>query len=191
VTLTGSGFTGLTSLVVDGQTLSSAFPPDYTIVDDGTITFGMPLAASLGPVAIVATGPSGTDVASITVDSNATPTVELTGSDPAFLFQAIGLPLTIGGKPGDIHFVCGSPDLVPTTIPGVLDLGIGAGYTSLFLLAVPVIPANGYAEVLIPMAGLGLPSGLQVHVQSAAVLAADGFALPATASNAQSGTILF
>ena len=191
VTLTGSGFTGLTSLVVDGQTLSSAFPPDYTIVDDGTITFGMPLAASLGPVAIVATGPSGTDVASITVDSNATPTVELTGSDPAFLFQAIGLPLTIGGKPGDIHFVCGSPDLVPTTIPGVLDLGIGAGYTSLFLLAVPVIPANGYAEVLIPMAGLGLPSGFQVHVQSAAVLAADGFALPATASNAQSGTILF
>jgi len=191
VTLSGTGFTGLTSVSVGGQPLSSAFPPEFNIVDDGTLTLSMPLTAGLGLTAITVTGPGGTDAALITVQANSAPTIELRNSDPGFLFQALGLELVVGGGPGDIAFVCASPDLSPTVVPGIIDLGIGAGYTSLFILATPVIPAKGYTELTIPMAGLGLPAGFGIHVQLATLTGSSGFSLPATSSNVQSGTILF
>ncbi|MDF1799513.1 MAG: matrixin family metalloprotease [Planctomycetota bacterium] len=191
VTLTGSGFTGTSSLVVDGKTLSSAFPPEYNIVNDNTITFSMPLTDTLGPASIIVTNASGTTVGSISVVANAAPTIEMANSNPGFLFQALGLDLVVGGQPGDIAFVCGSPDLSPTIIPGIMDLGIGAGYTSLFILATPSIPAKGYVELNIPMAGLGLPSGFGIHVQTATLTLSTLYALPTVSSNVQSGSILF
>ena len=191
VTLTGSGFTGLTGLVVGGQTLSGAFPPEYTVVNDNTVTFSMPLSQNLGFVPIVATNASGTDASLITVVANSSPVLELKNSDPGFMFTALGLEMVAGGQAGDIHFICASPDLAPTPLPGIVNLGIGNNYTSLFILATPSIPANGYKEITIPTSGVSLPSGFKVPVQSAALLLSNLYALPATESNIQTGTFLF
>jgi len=191
VTLTGSGFTGVNAVSVAGQALSGAFPPEFTVIDDGNLILSMPLVDTMGLTPIVISSPGGTDATLINVVANDPPVTELKGSNPGFLLQAVGLEVTLGSRPGDLFFLCGSPDPVPTTIPGIVDLGIGAGYTSLFILATPVIPAKGYAEVHIPMAGLGLPPGFQLHLQSAVLSASGGFALPAASTNVQSGTVLF
>jgi hypothetical protein len=190
ITLNGSGFTGTSGVTVDGIALST-FPAQFSVVNDNVLTFSMPIASKLGPVTIDVTNSSGTGSSSITVVVNATPTIELAGSAPSFLFQALGLDITVGGNPGDIAFILGSPELLPTPLPGIVDvdLAIGNNYTSLFILGSPLIGAAGYTKVNIPMSGL--PTGLSLHVQSAHLLLSTLYSLPAIASNVQSGTILF
>jgi hypothetical protein len=188
VTLSGSGFTGTSSVVVDGISLLT-FPAQFTVVDDSTLTFLMPLVSKLGPVAIDLTTPGGTTSATIDVAANAVPTVDMLFSDPGFLFQGIGLMLTVGGGVGDILFVEASPELLPSPLPGIADFAIGNNFTSLFLLAIPTVPAAGYKSLTIPMSGL--PTGTKIHVQAAALVLSNGYSLPATMSNVQSGTVLF
>jgi len=190
ITLNGSGFAGTTAVKVDG-TLLSTFPAQWAIVNDSTLTFSMPIASKLGAVSVDVTNPFGTANTSVNVVVNASPTIELKNSNPSFLFQAIGLELVAGGNPGDIAFLLGSPSLLPTPLPGLVDvpLAIGNNFSSLFILGSPVIGAAGYTEVTVPMSGL--PTGLAIHVQSAHLFLSTGYALPATAANVQSGTILF
>ena len=188
VTVHGAGMLSVASVLVDGVPLTS-FPPMYVVIDDATLTFALPLASQLGPIPIVLSSPAGSASTSIEVEANATPVVELKNSDPGFLFQTLGLQLTLGGNPGDIAVVIGSPSALPTTLPGIVDLAIGNNGTSLFVLGAPLIGPAGYTELTVPMAGL--PAGLTLHVQTAALLLSTAYALPATASNVQSGTILF
>jgi len=190
VILSGSGFLGVTSVKVDGAALST-FPPMFAIIDDATLTFSMPKASKLGPVSIELSGQTGSATSTIDVIANATPTLELKNSNPGFLIQSLGLQFVVGGNPGDIAFITASPDLLPTPLPGIVDvdLAIGNNYTSLFILASPLIGAAGYTEVNVPVAGL--PSGFQIHTQSAHLLLSTLYALPAKASNVQSGTVLF
>jgi len=190
VTLSGTGFTGTNAVTVDGISLST-FPAAFAVINDSTLVFDMPVASKLGAVAIDVTNPSGTGNTTINVVANATPTVELANSAPGFLFQALGLDITVGGAPGDIAFIAGSPDLLPTPLPGLVDvpLAIGNNYLSIFILGAPVIGPAGYTKINVPMSGL--PSGLTLHVQSAHLFLSTLYALPATAGNVQSGTILF
>ena len=102
VTLTGHGFTGVQSVTVAGQSLSAAFPPEFTIVDDSTLTLSMPLVDNLGLVPIVVSSAGGTDASLVTVFANAQPTVELAGSNPGFLFQAVA---DIRNEPGHVDHV--------------------------------------------------------------------------------------
>jgi hypothetical protein len=188
VVLTGSNFTGTTTVIVDGITLA-AFPPQFTVSNDNTLSFSMPLVTKLGTIDIDLVNASGTSQTTIQVVSNTVTTVEMKMSEPAFLFQGIGLETVLAGDIGDIIVLLGSTELLPTNLPGIVDLAIGNNFTSLFILNTSVIPAKGYVEVVIPMSGL--PSGLQVHTQGAGLLLSNGFALPATPSNVQTGTILF
>jgi len=188
VTLVGSGFTGTSSVVVDGIPLLT-FPAQFSVQDDSTLVLSMPLVSKLGPVAIDVTAPGGSVTTSIDVVANATPTVDMLFSDPGFLFQGVGLQLTIGSHPGDILFVEASSALLPSVLPGIVDLAIGNNFTSLFLLASPTIPAEGYKALNIPMSGLA--SGTKIHVQAAGLILANFYSLPATVSNVQTGTVLF
>jgi len=95
----------------------------------------------------------------------------------------------LGGTPGDVALVQGSPSLLPTSLPGIVDLAIGNQAASLFLLGAPLIGLSGYTHWTVPMAGL--PSGLGLHVQTATLALAAGYVLPSTPSNGQSGTTLF
>lgn len=188
ITLTGSGFTGTTSVVVDGITLST-FPAAFAIPNDNTLTLSMPLVSKLGAVAIDVTTAAGTSSTTIDVVANASPTVDMLMSDPSFLIQGLGLQVTLGGHPGDILFLEASPSLLPSTLPGIVDLAIGNNFTSLFLLASPVIPAEGYKSLSFPLAGL--PAGFKIHAQAAALLISNFYKLPTSMSNVQTGTVLF
>lgn len=57
ITLTGTEFTSATSVSAGGTVL---YPPDFTIVNDTTITFDAPPAQALGQAAVTVTNPAGT-----------------------------------------------------------------------------------------------------------------------------------
>lgn len=190
VTLNGSSFLGTTSMTVDGVALST-FPADFTVVNDNVITFTMPVVSKLGIVAISLTNASGTGNSIINVIANPTPTVELANSNPSFLIQALGIEITVAGNPGDIAFLAISPQLIPTALPGLVDvpLAIGNNLASLIILGAPVIGPAGHTTLNIALAGLA--PGTALHVQSAHAFLSTSFALPTTASNTQSGIVLF
>jgi len=188
ITLTGSDFTGTSQVSVDGTPLS-IFPPQFSIPNDNTLVLNFPLVSQLGAVTIDVTNGQGTTQTTIQVNANASTTVELKGSTPAFLIQGLGLQTILGGQVGDIVILTASPELIATNLPGIVNLAIGNNYSSLFILNTSVIPAQGFVEVTTPMAGL--PIGLTIHTQGAGLSLSSGFALPASGSNVQSGTILF
>lgn len=57
ITLTGSDFTDVTEVNSGGTVLLS---PDFTVVNDSTITYDAPTAAALGITEVTVTGPAGT-----------------------------------------------------------------------------------------------------------------------------------
>lgn len=191
VTVTGTNFTATTNFYVDGVELTN-FPPQYSVVNDNTITFGMPLASKLGNVDITVTNPSGSVTSTINVVVPSAPVVDLVNSDPSFLLQGVGLDINCGGNPGDIVFIGISPQLLPTALPGLIDqpLAIGNNFTTLYQLGHPTIGATGYAAKHIPLSG-NIPSGTQLHVQTATLRLSNLYAFPAEVSNVESGTILF
>lgn len=188
VRITGTGLQNVTDVAIDGVSLGG-FPPQFFALSDTELSFWMPQVSKLGPVDIVLTSPGGAGSGELTVVANDPPVVELYNSDPGILIQSNGLTILVGASPGDLVFIGASPSLTPTTIPGVVDLAIGAGYTSLYQVGNPLIGPSGHFEKHVPLAGL--PPGFDVHVQAAVLRAANGYAFPATVTNVQSGTILF
>ncbi|MDF1798550.1 MAG: matrixin family metalloprotease [Planctomycetota bacterium] len=186
VTLTGSGFAGLTTLKVDGIDVPST---EYQVAGDTLVTLAMPAVSKLGSIAIEVATPFGSTTASVIVTAVA-PTVELENSAPGFLIQSQGIGVQVAGAPGDVLFLGASPDLVPTILPGIVDLAIGSGYTSMYVLGTYVIPAKGWHGVVFVTGG-GLPIGLTVHLQAAAFTAASGYTFPGIGTNVQTGTVLF
>jgi autotransporter-associated beta strand protein len=188
VTVTGQNFSGTTSVKVDGIQLTS-FPPQFSIPNDSTLIFIMPLVSHLGAIAVDITNATGTTGTTVDVVANSSPTVEMKSSDPGFLIQGLGLQLIVGSQVGDILVVEGSPELLSSSLPGIADFAIGNNFSSLFLLGAPAIPSAGYQELVIPMSGL--PIGMKIHVQAAGLLLSDSYAFPTTMSNVQTGTVLF
>lgn len=188
VFINGSGFIGVSDVRVDGQTLAG-FPPQFFAINDSQIQFTMPTVSKLGPVTIDVVGASGTTQTTINVVPNSPPVIEMAASDPSFIIQSSGLTLTASGQPGDIVYVVASPSNLPTNLPGIVDLAIGNQYTSIYILGIYAIGPAGLVKQTYPLSGL--PSGLKIHAQTASLLGANGFALPATTSNVQTGTVLF
>ena len=188
VIINGSGFTSVSDVRVDGVSLAG-FPPLFFTLNDAQIQFTMPFIAKIGPVTVDVVGANGTTQTTINVVPNSPPAIEMTASDPSFLIQSSGLTLMASGNPGDIVYVVASPSNLPTNLPGFVDLAIGNQYTSIYILGIYAIGPAGYVRQTYPLSGL--PSGLKIHTQTATLLGANGFALPATTSNVQTGTILF
>lgn len=190
ITVTGTNLTGTTEVVIDGIVLTD-FPPQFVVQNDTTLTFTAPQLTKLGTVDIQVTSPSGTANGGVFVQAPPQPVVELANSDPLFIIQGVGLEISVGGQPGDIAFIGISPQLLPTPLPGLIDqpLSIGNNFTTLFQLGKPVVGNAGYTTKLIPVQGI--PGGTQLHVQTATLQFANGYAFPAIVSNVQTGTVLF
>jgi hypothetical protein len=188
VTLTGSNFNGTTGVTVDGKPLT-AFPPEYTSPNDNTLIISFPLQDHLGPIEIKVTNASGTSTTTVNVIANTSPTLDLIGSNPGFLFQGIGMQNICGSAIADLFILVGSPELIPTVVPGIANMAIGNNYNSIFILGSEFIPPKGWVEIITPMAGL--PTGLQLHVQGAVLTGLSLYTFPTVPSNVQSGTILF
>jgi len=189
VVFTGQNFTGITELKVDGVVLSTGLPPQYTVLNDTTLSVSWPAVSQLGNIPVEATNASGTTTTTYRVVANEPPVFEMGNSIPSFLVTAQGLSLTAGSSPGDIFYFAASPSNAPTNIPGIVNMAIGNNYTQMFIIITPVIPAKGYVSVTVPIGGL--PTGFNIYAQGAVLRAANLYALPATATNVQTGTVLF
>lgn len=189
VVFTGQNFTGLTEVKVDGVTLSAGLPPQYVVLNDNTLSIAWPPVSKLGNITVEATNATGTASTSYLVVANDPPVFEMANSAPGFLITAGGLTLTAGSTPGDIFYFAASPSNLPTNIPGIVNMAIGNNYTQMFVIITPVIPAKGYVTATVPIGGL--PTGFNIYTQGAVLRVANGFSLPATATNVQTGTILF
>ncbi|QDU66677.1 hypothetical protein [Engelhardtia mirabilis] len=188
VTLSGTGFEGVTSVEVDGVPLS-AFPPEFSVPDNSTLIVTLKPPFDLGSKHIKVIEGALTAEVDLPVDLNGEPTIDLVSSDPNFLISAFPLEIYMGAQPNDAVFLLVSTSLVPTSLPGLFEASIGNGFADLFLVNNFLVSgASGYAKVEIPIAGL--PTGTKLYFQ-AAVLAAVAPTLPLAMSNVESGTVLF
>jgi hypothetical protein len=188
ITLQGDGFTNLTSLTVGGVELT-VIPPQFLLEGDSQVRIFWTPNGEPGPIDIVLTDNLGSDTATVLLELNDTPTLDLANSSPAFILSAIGLQSRVGAQPGDVVFLQGSVSNVPSTLPGLVSLDLGNNFSELVDLgSLLIVPPSGVIEVTTPLPG-GL-TGLNVYVQ-AAVVAAPDYLLPAAVTNLETGTILF
>ncbi|MFT5287687.1 MAG: hypothetical protein ACI8TQ_003875, partial [Planctomycetota bacterium] len=125
LTLTGFGFTNLDSLKYDGVTLTPGAGGlgQYTVINDGEITIlDAPQASKLGAVDIEAATTGVSSTIQIQVDPIALPLMK---TDSTVVFQSTGFDLIVGSGLLDLVWVNASTSLVPTSYPGILELGIG------------------------------------------------------------------
>jgi hypothetical protein len=188
VTLTGTGFTGLTDLTIDGVSIST-FPPQFTVVNDTTVAITLTPPFNIGTKSIVVVEGAQSDSVNLPVTFNLTPTIDLINSDPSFLITLAPLEVYMGGLPNDLHFLLVSGSNLPTVVPGIFSAGIGNNLTNLFLVnSFVVSPITGSAKAELPVTGL--PIGTKIYFQSGSISALFP-ALPLTMSNVESGTVLF
>jgi hypothetical protein len=188
LTFQGHGFEQLDEVRVNGVTLPG-FPPLFAVGNDfqASLQLQSPLPLSGLTVELI----SGSQVVTVQVpvDFNAQPTIHLVNGDPTFLLTLLPLEVYLGGAPGDLAVLFGSLTPLPSSVPGILELQIGAGLSDLYYLEPYLVdPVLGYGKLT---ADLGLlPIGLRLYFQ-AAYLHAAAPALPLTPSNVESGTVLF
>ncbi|MCI0589066.1 MAG: matrixin family metalloprotease [Planctomycetes bacterium] len=153
------------------------------------VTFNLPTpftAVNLGPNTVTATSPSGT--------SNS---ISLT-IDPANPPVLVVPPLTFGGStftadtytiPGNFVILIMSPSNLPSSIPGLVDLGLGAGFSSIVVFPTTVAGvAQGKATTSFVVPTGGTPSSV-FYFQSVSI--PPSVASPFPSSNLTQTTLLF
>jgi hypothetical protein len=147
VTLSGSGFSTVSSLEVGSVTLTP--PGGFTILDDSSILFTPPAPSSLGAVAVEVTGPAGTSN-SVTLTYIECDPPKL--SVPSFTFQGLTLNWSYGGGAGDSHYLLYA--LSPATFE-FNGFDILAAFNILFVDALDAIGTGSFG-VPIPASAAGL-----------------------------------
>jgi hypothetical protein len=189
LTLTGTGFNGVTQVTINGVPLLD-FPPEFTVVDDNTLTMIFPIQPTAGNKIIQVTDADGSDTINVNVVANTTPALELVNSDPVFILTAVGAKVYVAAAANDFVFLVGSWSPVPSVLPGVISLGLGNNFTEYILLPTQQVGLlSGYAEYTIPLS-TNLPTGFKIYFQ-AGILPAANPVFPLIETNLQSGTILF
>lgn len=166
MTLVGSGLTGTEEIVVDGKPLSELPHHTFTVVDDGAITFAMPLTSKLGPVDVTVESPRGSATVTLMIRPAVPPALEVGhGFQPEPLGPDAPVRLTMGGVPGRLMFYLGSLSDTPSILPGTVGLDIGGGFTSLVLIGQKLVKPEGWVRDSFVVRGL--PPGLELHFQAA------------------------
>lgn len=151
ITVTGQNFSSVTAVQIDGVALSG-FPPQYTVVNDSTITIKSFPFSKLGPIFIRIQNPSGLASTSIDVTPVTAPLIDMVPSDPAFWVQATGLKCYYACDPNTWLYLIASPSNVPTVIPGIVTLDIGNNLLAAALLGFFAIdPVKGWGVFSTPV----------------------------------------
>lgn len=164
--LHGSGFLGTTSVDVEGV------GAEYWVKDDTLISFNLPATGKLGTHLVTITSASGSATASFEVVAPPVPTLTAEGTYWAWSDASIWF----GSQPGDGVLLLMSTINQPTSLPGLVDLDLGAGGSDLFLIATHVTDASGWIELVFPLPDVQ-GSSLDLWFQGA-VLPAGGTTLP-------------
>jgi hypothetical protein len=186
VTITGSGFSPTTSIEVNGSPLFG-IPSPYTFVSSTTMTFDPPNAPLLGSVSVTVKDGTDSDSSTMTYVANSTPAVQAgAGEEPITFLTLAGLDIVCASQPGDVFVLLASTSSAPSVVPGWFSLDMGNNLTNIFLLAQPLIGANGLAELHLPTS---LPPLTTFYLQGLAIDPA--LTLPLPDSNVQECMSLF
>ncbi len=154
VDLLGCNFYEIREVAIDGLTLG---PEDFSILYDHQMSFRVPLLSRLGDVDFTVTSGFGTgEPATVTVEPPPTPRLGVDYESEPWVSRQAGLPLTVGASPGDLVLLCYSPDPLPSSLPGIVDLEIGNGFTSLDLFWTFVLGDKAWEAQTFPLTGVGL-----------------------------------
>ena len=171
VTLDGTNFHGTVDVKVGGVPATA-----FDVVDNGRLRFEMPFLTAGGPAAVEVSNVVGPGIGTLTVVPSSPPALDLVETPAGELVTSQPVEIRVSTAPDDFVFVFMSPDDTPSTMPGVVDLAIGAGFQTLFVFP-PLPVASGDVAVELILPPTGLPAGLSVHVQ-AGVLSAPLYFLP-------------
>jgi len=145
VTLHGSGFLSASLLLVDDVPVE-----EFTVQDDATLVFDMPLLQRTGsiPIAIGNSAGLGGGGGTIQVDPVPAPLLHIDFFDPDYplILRQDGLPLAWASDPGDLVFVFLSSHDTPSFLPGIVSLDIGAQFTDLVRFWTVAVGPAGYVE---------------------------------------------
>jgi len=187
IVISGTNFSASSTVSVDSQPLFG-IPSPYTVVSSNAILFSMPLVSKLGLVPITVTNAAGSATTLINVTANQIPAVEInTGDQPVPLFSFFGgATVTMGSSPNSTVILTASLDRIPSTVPGLLNLGIGNNFSSLFVLGFHPVPLKGWTQTTIPFSGLAAPTN--IYWQTIALPGVPG---PFPTSNVQASYVVF
>lgn len=173
VTLTGTLFDEVTRVLLDTTVIAA-----FTRPAPDQIRFNVPSLLLLGTHTVA--------VESQTGRSNAV-SLQITGNEPPVLEN---VPVIVRGFPlgyrlhadaSRTNVLLASFDNVPTAVPGVLQLGLGAQFTTLLQIGSGVGGANGQWQVPV-LVSSAVPSGVNLYFQ-ALVLDLQAPVLPLSVSN--------
>lgn len=135
MTLVGTGLGAVTQVNVGSATLMTG---SFVVVNDTTITFNMPVVGMLGPNSVTAVNGAGTSNAlTLTVDPVSPPYLEAA----TLTFAGFSWTATTWTTPADLVFLLVSGSNLPSSIPGIVNLGIGNGFTDLVFFPAQVANA--------------------------------------------------
>ncbi|TAJ21195.1 MAG: hypothetical protein EPO68_05300 [Planctomycetota bacterium] len=185
LTVTGCHFEELTEIRLDGVALpASAWQP----ASDASFSFAMPLVSKTGAVDLELVSAWGTQLGYVWVVPEATPALGMTyaNEDLHWWLSALDTQYTIGGAPGDLVYFLGSFSGLPTSVPGIVSLGIGNQLSSLYVLKTTLLGASAWTSQALPLDASLAGAGL--YFQVAALRNAT---LPLITSSVVSGVVLF
>jgi tRNA A58 N-methylase Trm61 len=118
------------------------------------------------------------------------PTLDVVNSQPAYLLQVVGMTAHVAGAPNDAAVLFASVDPNPTSLPGIIEAGVGGGnLDAVFILGVQLVdPSTGITTFQVPMQSLD--TGFTFHTQAGLLRAANPV-FPLVPTNVQTATILF
>jgi|FLOH01.1.fsa_nt_gi subtilisin family serine protease len=167
VWLTGCGLDTVTQVRIGGAQVA------FGITNPESLTLAIPLLPVYGLTDVELVHPGGASVISLHLDA-VDPLLGGLSVAPYYLATDV----IYGSKPGDLHILAFSLAQQASTLPGVVAMDIGAGFTDLTIAMQSVIPAGqGYGVFTIPAFVASLAT--QYYLQSVVIDgAAPTFPLP-------------
>ena len=181
---------------------AAVLPGTLNLIELGGCGLDQVTGALLGgsPVPFLATSPEALliDVANVPAfgttaldllhpGGTASTTVELGPAQPLIHGPQV-LPISgpstlhLASQPGDLHLLLAAPDELPSSLPGLVDLAIGSGFTTLFQVTNLAIPPGQASTTWTFQPTFGMPVGQSFYLQSA-VLGPSSPGLPLAVSN--------
>ena len=126
-----------------------------------------PLSVQGGELQLTLATAQGTTSFNVPVEPPTEPVLQTYDGDLTFTAGVDDLPVYLGAPAGHLVGLASSPDLIPTPIPGLVDLAIGNGGSSLTTQAWLTLGGEGWDALLYGT----LPefAGLTIHLQSVSV----------------------
>jgi len=158
MTVQGTGFSPTFWIEIDKNKITGA----STFVSDTQLSFEWEPIASLGMHTLTVIDGGVSASVGIQVVANATPALQVGDGDPGNVVSGSAM-LTLGGQPGDLHYVLASDLAVPSVLPGKLSLGLGSSFQDITPIGLFQVGVDGLATSSVP---LGTTSNVTLEWQS-------------------------